>query len=169
MHIRPYPEFLALCGDTSGSIDQVHVVGDDGVAAVLGDDTDGYDNGKPPAITLGSEEVHVACAPGNFFFYPEGFPDFTVLELDGRVVLVAVGVPFGQGLEGLVVAVLGDEPSGRLGQNFGTGQLMNSTKRNPRPGLTPQEADLADGWGNLDDGEGSPRPVALHVCEAIAD
>ena len=48
MQICPYTEFLALPGDTSGGVDQVHVVGDDGVAAVLGDDTDGYNNGKPP-------------------------------------------------------------------------------------------------------------------------
>ena len=71
------------------------------------------------AITLGLEEVQVAGAAGNLFLYPESFLDFTVLELDSRVVLVAVGVPFGQGLEGLVVAVLGDQPSGRLGHHFG--------------------------------------------------
>jgi hypothetical protein len=119
MQICPYTELLALRSDTGVCVDQIRVVRDDGVAAVLGDDTDGYDNGKSPAITLGLEEVQVAGVSSNLLLYPESFSDFTVLELDGQVVLVAVGVPFGQRLEGLLVAVLRDEPSGRLGHPFG--------------------------------------------------
>jgi hypothetical protein len=119
MQICPNTELLALRSDTSVCIDQIRVVRDDGVATVLGDDTDGYNNSKPPAITLGLEEVQVAGVSSNLLLYPESFSDFTVLKLDGQVVLVAVGVPFGQGLEGLVVAVLRDQPSGRLGHPFG--------------------------------------------------
>jgi hypothetical protein len=119
MQFCPYTEFLALPSDTSFCVDQVRIVRDDGVAAILGNDTDGYNNGKPPAITLGLEEVHIAGVHSNLLLYPESFFDFTVLKLDGQVVLVAVGVPFGQGLEGLVVAVLRDQPSGRLGHPFG--------------------------------------------------
>ncbi len=119
MQICPYTKFLALRSDTSICVDQIREVRDDGVAAVLGDDTDGDNNGKPPAITLGLEEVQVAGVSSNLLFYPEGFSDFTVLELDSQVVLVAVGVPFGQGLESLLVAVLRDQPSGRLGHPFG--------------------------------------------------
>jgi hypothetical protein len=51
---------LALRSDTGVCIDQVRVVRDDGVTTVLGDDTNGYNNGEPPAIALGLEEVHVA-------------------------------------------------------------------------------------------------------------
>jgi hypothetical protein len=83
MQICPYTELLALRSDTSVFVDQICVVRDDGVAAVLGDDTDGYNNGKPPAITLGLEEVQVAGVPSNFLLYPESFSNFTVLELDG--------------------------------------------------------------------------------------
>ena len=108
-----------LPSDTSVCIDQVRVVRDNGVAAVLGNDADGYNNGKPPAITLCLEEVQVAGVSSNLLLYPESFSDFTVLELDGQVVLVAVGVPFGQGLEGLFVAVLRYKPSRRLGDDLG--------------------------------------------------
>lgn len=119
MQIFPYPELRFLPLNTTALVDQMRVVRDDGVAAVLGDDTDGYDNGKPPSVALGPEEVQVAGAVSNLRLYPESFPYFTVLELDGQVVLVAVGVVFGQCLEGLLVAVLGDQPSGRLGNDLG--------------------------------------------------
>lgn len=108
MLICPYPELLLLPSNTTAFVDQMRVVRDDGIAAVLGDDTDGYDNGKPPSVALGPEEVHVASAVSNLSLYPESFLDFTVLELNSEVVLVAVGVVFGQGLEGLLVAVLGN-------------------------------------------------------------
>jgi hypothetical protein len=96
----------------------MRIVGDDGIAAVLGDDTDGYNNGKPPSVALGLKEVQVTGSVSNLSLYAESFPDFTVLELDSQVVLIAVGVVFGQGLEGLLVAVLGDQPSRRLGNDF---------------------------------------------------
>lgn len=105
--------------DTSICVDQVRVVGDDGVTAVLGDDADGDNNGKPPAITSSLEEVHIVSGLVNLLLNPESLPDFAVFELDGKIVLVAIGVPLGQGLQRLVVAVLGDQPSGRLGQSFG--------------------------------------------------
>jgi hypothetical protein len=104
-------------GDTSVCVDQVRIIRDDGVTTVLGDDTD--DNGKPPAVTLGPEEVQVAGCLINLLLYPKSFSDFTILELDGQVVLVTVSVPFGQGLEGLFVAVLRYKPSRRLGDDLG--------------------------------------------------
>lgn len=97
----------------------MRVVGDDGVTGVLGDDTDGDDNGEPPAVTLGPEEVEVAGAVVNIGLDAESLLDLAVLELDSQVVLVAVGVVLGQGLESLVVAVPGDEPSGGLWDDFG--------------------------------------------------
>ena len=96
MQICPYPELLLLPINTTAFVDQMRVVRDDGIAAVLGDDTDGYDNGKPPSVPLGPKEVQVAGAVSNLSLYPESFLDFTVLELDSEVVLVAVGVVFGQ-------------------------------------------------------------------------
>lgn len=84
-----------LPSDTSVCVDQVRVVRDNGVAAVLGDNADGYNNSKPPAITLGPEEVYVVSSRVNLLLYPESFPDFAVLELDCQIVLVAIGVPFG--------------------------------------------------------------------------
>jgi hypothetical protein len=57
MQICPYTELLRLRSNTSVLVDQIRVVGDNGVTAVLGDDTDGDNNGKPPAITPGLKEV----------------------------------------------------------------------------------------------------------------
>jgi hypothetical protein len=57
---------------------------------------------------------------------------------------------------------------GDSGTPLGSDQL-NGTKRNPTPRLTPDENDLAEGRDNLKEGKASPRPVALSVCEAIAD
>jgi hypothetical protein len=79
----PYTKLLALRGDTSVLVDQICVVRDDSVTTVLGDDTDRYNNGKPPAIALGLKEVHIARGLRNLLLYTEGFFDFTVLELDG--------------------------------------------------------------------------------------
>ena len=89
MQICPYPKLRLLPRNTTAFVDQMRVVRDDSVAAVLGDDTDRYDNGKPPSVALGLEEVQVAGAVSDLRLYPESFPYFTVLELDGQVVLVA--------------------------------------------------------------------------------
>lgn len=112
-----YTELGLLSGDTTTFVDEMGVVGNDGVTTVLGDDTDGDDDGEPPSVSLGLEEIEVAGAVGNLRLNAESLLDLAVLELDSQIVLVAVGVVLGQGLEGLVVAVLGDQPSGRLGDD----------------------------------------------------
>jgi hypothetical protein len=95
-----------LRSDAGTLVDQIGVVGDDGVTRVLRDDTDGDDDGKPPAVTLGAEEVHVAAGAVGLLLKTEGFADFAELELDGEVLIVAIGMPLGQSLESFFVAVL---------------------------------------------------------------
>ena len=72
----------------------MRVVRDNGVAAVLGDNANGSDNSKPPSVALRLKEVQVSRAVTNLRLDPESFLNFPVLELDGQVVLVTVGVVF---------------------------------------------------------------------------
>lgn len=95
MGICSYTELWFLPTNTTAFVDQMRVVRDDGVTAVLGDKTNGDNNGKPPTVALGQEEVPVFGGVINLRLHLESFPDFTVLELDGKVVFVAVGVVFG--------------------------------------------------------------------------
>lgn len=57
MWICPYSELRLLRINTTALVDQMRVVGDDGVTTVLGDETDRDDNGKPPSVALGPKEI----------------------------------------------------------------------------------------------------------------
>ena len=48
---------MVLPRDTHADIYHIAVIAEQGITAVLGDDTDGDNNGKPPAITPGLKEV----------------------------------------------------------------------------------------------------------------
>lgn len=162
-----YTQLLVLVGDTGAVVDQVHVVGDDGVTGVLGDETNGHDNGKSPPVALGLHEVEVAGVLTGLLLELEGLANLAVLELNGGIVGVAVGVVLGQDLEGLLVAVLGNEPSGRLRDDCeggsGTPILFFFLFFSILEQLTPDEAKLAHGGHNLDESDGAPRPVARDV------
>ena len=158
-----YTQLLVLVGDTGAVVDEVHVVGDDGVTAVLGDQTDGHDDGKPPPVALGLHEVEVAGVVAGVPLELQGLADLAVFKLHGRVLVVSVGVVLGQDCQRLLVAVLGNEPSGRLGNPCvfvldGQVRDWNSCRR-----LTPDEGKLAHRRRNLDEGDGPPRPVADDV------
>jgi hypothetical protein len=107
-------KLLSLGCDSAGLVDQVGVVGNDGVTRILRDDTNGDDNSKPPAVTPGSEEIHVAAVVTSLLLEAKGFADLAEFELYRKVLVVAIGVPLGQGLECFLVAVFGDQPSGRF-------------------------------------------------------
>ena len=159
-----YTQLLVLVGDTGAVVDQVHVVGDDGVTGVLGDETNGHDNGKSPPVALGLHEVEVARVLTGLLLELEGLANLAVLELNSGIVGIAVGVVLGQDLEGLLVPVLGNEPSGRLRDDCEGGSgtrillFFQFLKQ-----LTPDEAKLAHGGHNLDESDGAPRPVARDV------
>ncbi len=112
--VKTYTKLLVLVGDTGTGVDEVHVVGDNGVTTVLGNETDGDDDGEPPSVSTGLHEVEVAGVVTSVLLELEGLSDLTEFELNGSVLVVAVGVELGQHGKGLVVAVLGDQPSGRL-------------------------------------------------------
>lgn len=110
-------------GDAGGVVELARVVGDDGVAGPLGEDTEGDEHGQPVAVALGLDEVGVAALLLGLQLQGEGLPDLTVLELDSRVVDVAVGVVSSENLECLVVLVLGNQVTRRLRNPPDEGEL----------------------------------------------
>lgn len=143
-------KLAVLLGDTGAVVDHVHVVREEGVTGVLRDDTEGDDDGQSPAVALGAEEVEVGGLGAAVTVRLDGLGDLAVLELDSGVVGVAATVVLGEHGKGLLRPVLVDEVSGRLGNPPDTDELQHR------------------GHG-LDEGDGSPRPVAIDGGSAPAN
>lgn len=136
-------------GDTGRVVKLARVVGDDGVTRPLREDTERDEDGEAVTVALGLEEVEVAAVDLGLHLEADGLLDLAELELNRGVVLVAVGVVRGQHGEGLVVPVLGDEVTGRLGH-------------------PPDEDDLDDRGEGLEESRDTPRPLVLHEVGAEA-
>lgn len=134
-------------GDAGGLVQLGGVVGDNGVAGPLGEEAERQENGEAVTVAAGLEEVEVAAVLGRLHLEADGLLDLAELKLDGGVVGVAVGVVLGEDVEGLVVLVLGDQKTGRLG--------------NP-----PDTEELDDGGESLEQGGNAPRPVVVDVVGA---
>lgn len=101
-----YTELLVLIGDTRTVVDEIHIVGNDGVTGVLGDETDGDDDSQPPSVTLRLHEVKVARLLTGRLLHIKSLTDFAEFELDGSVLIVAIRMVLGENGEGFVIAVL---------------------------------------------------------------
>jgi len=106
-----YTHLLVLAGDTSTLVDQVDVVGEERVAGVLGDDTERDENSQPPSVTLGLDKVDVAGVLVGIGFQTNDLPHLDVFELNRGVVTVTSGMVVGESVQGLFVALLGDQPT----------------------------------------------------------
>jgi hypothetical protein len=130
------------------------VVGDEAVAGPLGEQTEGSEEQEPVPVALGLEEVEVGRALAVEEFKTEGLLDLGILELNGRVVDVAVGVVLAQHGERLFVALLGDQPTRRLGDPV-------------------DENELDDRGSGLGKGRNTPAPVVVNTlgaeCQPCAD
>ncbi len=104
-------ELLGLTSDGSAVVDDAGVVADQRVSRPLGDETKGDDDGKTVSVALCLDEVEVGGALLVQELEADGLLDFGVFELNGGIVLVAVGVELGQHSKGLRSTVLGDQPS----------------------------------------------------------
>lgn len=103
-----YTKLGGRVGDTNTLVQEVGVVGDDGVAGPLGEEAEGDEDHEAVAVPRGAYEVEVAGAVLALELHLEGVADLAELELDGRVVAVAVTVVLGEDVKGLVEAVVGD-------------------------------------------------------------
>ena len=135
-------ELLGRVGDAGAVVELGGIVGNDGVTGPLGEDTERDEDHEAVTVALGLEEVGVAGGLGSLELEGERLLDLAVLELDGGVVGVAVGVVLGEHGKGLLVPVLGDQVTGRLGH-------------------PEDEGELDDGGDGLEQGGHTPRPVAL--------
>jgi len=109
-----YRNLLALLFDTHAVIDKVDVVGEESVSGVLGNDTEGDEKGQSVSIALGSAEVQIAAGLLVFKLESQGFLDFAELEGNCCVLPVTIGVIMSQDSLGLLIALLGDEPTWRF-------------------------------------------------------
>lgn len=62
------------------------------VTRPLGEETEGKQDNQAVSVSLGLEEVEVAAVGLALHLQPDRLLDLAVLELDGRVLRVAVGV-----------------------------------------------------------------------------
>lgn len=110
-----YRNFLGLLSDTHAVVDQTSVVAEQGIAAILRDDTQRHQDSQSVAVSAGLHEVKIAAVLLVLHLQADGVLNFAVFKLDGWVVLVAVAVIVRQDAKGLIVSLLGDEPTRRLG------------------------------------------------------
>lgn len=102
---------LVLTLQTSVDVETGRVVRDDTIARPLREETEREENNKAISVTLGLEEVGVLRAVVGKLLGLNGVTDLTVLELDSRMVDIAVGVVLGENVKSLILTVLGDEES----------------------------------------------------------
>lgn len=96
------------------------------------------------------DKVEVAAVLLALILQSNGILNLVVFELNGRIVLIAIGMVLGEDFQGFLRALLGNQPTRGLG--------------NP-----PEEAELSERWDTLDEGDGSPGPVVADVDGAEAD
>lgn len=105
---------MILASNSGTGVDQVDIVGEEGVTGVLGNDTKGDENGQPPSVTLGLQEVNVAGVGFGIGLHSDGFPHLGVFKVDGYVITVTLGMVVCKSVQRLLVAFLGDQPTWAL-------------------------------------------------------
>jgi hypothetical protein len=137
---KAYRNLLALLCNTHAVVDKIDVVGEESVSGVLGNNTEGDEESQSVSVALGPHEVQVAAGLLVFKFESQGLLDFTELECNCRVLPITVGVVMGKDSLGLLITLLGDEPTWRFWDPV-------------------DECELDNSWQALEKGESSPRPV----------
>lgn len=156
-------ELGSLVGDTGRVVELGGVVGDDSVTRPLGEDTEGDEDGESVAVALGAEEIGVAGVALGLVLETDGLLDLLVLELDGGVLVVAVGVVLGEHGKSLVVLVLGNEETGGLGDPVDEGKLDERGESLEKGGHTPRPlgGDVGGAEGEPGDDQGTDVPQAV--------
>jgi hypothetical protein len=134
---KTYWDLLVLLFNTHAVINEVHVIAEESVSRVLRNDTEGDEERQSVSVALRSQEVHVAACLLVFEFKSQGLLDFAEFESNSCILLVTIGVVVGKDSFGLLITLLGDEPTGRFW--------------NP-----VDEGDLDHGWDDLKKGKSSP-------------
>lgn len=93
--------------DTGAFVNEVDIVGDDGITGVLRNDTEGNDDGQTPAVSLCLEEITIFDGAVGQLIKAHGLLDFLKLVLHGCVISIASGVVGGEHVKRLFGAILG--------------------------------------------------------------
>jgi len=138
-------------GDTNTIEHLVEVVRDETVTRPLGEEGEGNDD--PHALPVSGVLVEglPADVGGNGAVEFDGGLDFVELVADERILVVAIGVVVGQGLEGLCLTTLGDEPTRGLGDEPDQSNLEDGRETLENRGYTPCPGRL-----DLEGAEGGP-------------
>jgi len=104
--------------------EDTRVVAEQGVAGQLGEETDEERDDNAAAHTIRPEQVHPALLRG-LHLRANGLADLHDLSLDEERAGVALSVVLDEHLSGLLIAVLGDEVTGRLGEEEDGGNLQD--------------------------------------------
>jgi hypothetical protein len=131
-------------GYTDRVVDISGVVRGKTVARPLREETERREEHEPVPVALGLEEIEVGRSLLVLEFETESLLDLGVFKLDSGVVDVAVGVVLSEHLKGLLVPLLGDQPTWRLWDE-------------------PDESKLDDGRSSLGEGWDPPAPVAVNA------
>ena len=111
-------EELGSCiGDTNGLEYFVEVVGDETISGPLREPSDSDDNRQAFAVTGGLDQGHPTNGGTNSPVEIDGGPDFFVLVLNERILLIAISVIVGQGVESLGIPALATSQRGDSGPN----------------------------------------------------
>lgn len=129
-------------GDTNVVHDTLKIIRDQTVATPLTEETQSSDETNSLTVTRSLEEVDPGCL-SDLFIEGDGGLDLAKLELDKFIIGVILCVVMSEDLEGFVVLILAEEPTGTLGH----------------PKDSDEDDDAAYG---LEKAGKSPGPVALN-------
>jgi hypothetical protein len=101
-------------GDTHGGEDLSKVVGDKAVARPLREETNTGGDEETVKVSTGFEEFDPGEV-GGFLLEVDSLTDLLELGENEGVIAVPLSMVLGKDFEGLLAAVLRDEPAGRLG------------------------------------------------------
>ena len=105
---------MVLVLDTHALVDKIHVVADQSVTTVLGNDSKSNEKHQPISVALGTEEIHVSAGLLDFELEADCLLDFLVFELNRRVMDIAVSVVFGKRCQRFFWAIMGNVPTWRF-------------------------------------------------------
>jgi hypothetical protein len=150
-------------GDANVVVDIGGVVGNETVARPLREQTERRKEHKPVSVALSLEEVEVRRVLLVLELEAKGLLDLGVLELNSCVVHVTVGVVRSKHLESLLVPLLTDQPTWRLGDKVYEGQLDDGGKSLSECGNAPAPVTVdalgAESQPGADDGTNVPQAV----------
>lgn len=119
------------------------VVAEKGVAGELGEETDEKGDVETATETIGFEELHPGLV-GNLHLGSDGLANLRDLSLNKKRAGITLSVVLDQDGAGLIITVLGNEVTGRLGEE-------------------ENSADLEEGGADLEQGRDTPGPIALDI------